>query len=388
MTGQGISVGVGSPHRFWTFDLGEQLYRRGLLDHLYTMYPKSRVESIPSRKIRSFPWVLGVAEIATRMGVDRRRARWNPVLIESYDRWLSHRLEACTVFHCMSSFGLLSHHRAKATFGALTVCDRGSAHIGFQDRILQDERERWGLRPEPIHPRVVHRELEEYRVCDIITVPSPFAQRTFLAEGVAPEKLRCVPLAANLAMFRPMQKEDDVFRVLYVGAISLQKGIPYLLQALASLRLPRFELWLVGPETSETRFIFSRFPGSYRYVGMIERSKLSWYYSQASVLVLPSVQDGFGMVMAQAMACGVPVIASTNTGVDAIFADGEAGYHVPTRDPEALREAVLKLYRNPEERSHLSTRALEQVQGLGGWDSYGETMVGIYRDALASRSSS
>lgn len=382
---QEISVGVGSPKPYWTFDLGRQLRKRGLLQGLYTMYPKSRVQSIPSWQIRSFPWVLGAAEVATRLGVDRRRTRWNPLLIESYDRWLSHRLEECTVFHCMSSFGLFSQVRAKTEFGALTVCDRGSAHISVQDRILQEEQARWGLPPDPIHPRTVHRELEEYKAYDLITVPSPFAQRSFVDEGIPPEKLRCLPFGADLSMFAPLQKEDDVFRVIYVGAMSLQKGVPDLLQALTSLHLRRFELWLIGPETSETGFILSRFPEGYRYLGMIPRHKLSWYYSQASVLVLPSVQDGFGMVMAQAMACGVPVIASRNTGVDALFADGEAGYHVPIRDPDALREAVLTLYRDPEKRARLAGRALEMIQRLGGWESYGEAIVRTYQDALASR---
>ncbi len=289
------------------------------------------------------------------------------------------------MFHCISSFGLLSHHRAKTEFGALTVCDRGCAHISVQDQILQEEQARWGLPPDPIHPGTVRRELEEYEACDLITVPSPFARRTFIAEGVPAEKLRCLPFGADLAMFTPMQKEDDVFRVLYVGAMSLQKGVLDLLEALTSLKLQRFELWLVGPETSETDFILSRFPEGYRYFGAIARDQLSWYYSQASVLVLPSVQDGFGMVMAQAMACGVPVIASRNTGVDALFADGEAGYHVPIRDPEALREAVLTLYRDPEKRRRFALRALELIQGLGGWESYGEAMVKTYQDALDSR---
>lgn len=380
-----LQVGLGSPNRHWTFDLGRELQERGVLHRLYTMYPKSRVESVPTERIRSFPWVLGPVVAATRLGIDRNRTRLNPVVIQTYDRWLSRRIEPCTVFHCVSSFGLLTHQRAKSRFGALTVCDRGCAHIGFQDRILGEEQARWGVDRHPIHGATKQRELDEYEICDLITVPSPFALRTFLQEGVPPEKVRCVPFGADLSIFRPMPKEDDVFRVIFAGAISLEKGVPYLLEALKSLDLPRFEVWLVGPKAPETDFIFSLFPDGYRYLGLIPRTELSWYYSQASVLVLPSVQDGFGMVMAQAMACGVPVIATEHTGVDALFADGEGGYHVPIRSSEALREAIVRLYDDREERDRLAANALERIRHLGGWRTYGETMVSTYREALASR---
>ena len=380
-----VQVCLGSPNRSHTFDLGRELHQRGVLKRLYTMYPKGRVESVPNPLIRSFPYVLGTSVVLQRLGLGTLHQR-DPMVIDTYDRWLSRAVEECSVFHCTSSFGLRTHIRAKRRFGALTVCDRGCAHIGFQDRILAEERDIWGIPGDRINPGVVARELEEYDVCDIVTVPSPFARRSFVAEGVPKDKLRCVPLAADLGMFRPLPKEDRVFRVLYVGAISLEKGIPYLLQAFADLDLPNAELWLVGAAAEEGQRILERFKGRHRYLGPKPRKDLAWYYSQASVLVLPSVQDGFGMVMAQAMACGVPVIASVHTGVDALFADGQAGYHVPIRDAAAIAEALLRLYEDPELRAGLAAAAIQSLRALGGWQTYGDTMVELYRSSLAARS--
>jgi starch synthase len=384
MTSRPVEVALGSPNRHWTFDLGRELRERGLLKRLYTMYPKGRVEEVPAPTIRSFPFVLGASVALARLGLGTQGGR-EPLVIDTYDRWLSRAVEECTVFHCVSSFGLRTHRRVKRDFGALTVCDRGCGHIAFQDRVLTEERELWGFPGKPIHPSVVARELQEYEECDIVTVPSPFARRTFVDEGVPEDKLRCVPFAADLSMFSPKPREDGVFRVMYAGALTLQKGVPYLLRAVGDLDLPNFELVLVGSPTDEGERILERFKGRYRYLGHKPRAELAWHYSQASVLVLPSIQDGFGMVMAQAMACRVPVVASVNTGVDALFADGEAGYHVPIRDSDAIREAVLRLYEDPELQDHLAAAALERVRSFGGWRAYGDAMAEVYRTGVEAR---
>ena len=159
---------------------------------------------------------------------------------------MARRLEACDVFHSLSGYGLRAHRVARQRYGALTVCDRGSSHILYQDEILAEEHSLWKVPYRRIDPRVVDRELQEYEECDLITVPSDFAYRTFIEKGVAKEKLRLVPYGVDLSLFRPVPKRDKIFRVIYVGALSLRKGIPYLLQAVEALGLPGFELWLIG----------------------------------------------------------------------------------------------------------------------------------------------
>src|SRR5205807_9930594 len=112
---------------------------------------------------------------------------------------------------------------------------------------------------------------------------------------------------------------DAVFRVIYAGPLSFQKGIPYLLRALCGPGMPPIDLWLVGAALDEIKPVLAEYRGRYRYLGVVPRTKLSWYYSQASVFVLASIQDGFGMVQAQAMACGLPVVATRNTGAEDLF---------------------------------------------------------------------
>jgi glycosyltransferase involved in cell wall biosynthesis len=167
--------------------------------------------------------------------------------------------------------------------------------------------------------------------------------------------------------------------------MSLQKGVQYLLEALASLRLPRFEIWLIGSLLPEIKPFLAKHEGHYRYLGAIPRTELFKYYSQGSVFVIASIQDGFGLVQSQAMACGLPVIASAHTGAEDLFTDGVEGFIVPIRSPEAIRERVLHLYQHPEVRDEMARAALYLAQSLRGWDTYGEQTVTYYQAALAHR---
>jgi glycosyltransferase involved in cell wall biosynthesis len=126
----------------------------------------------------------------------------------------------------------------------------------------------------------------------------------------------------------------------------------------------------------------ARYGEGFKYLGPKPRAELYHYYSQASVFVIASIEEGLAMVMAQAMACGLPVIATTNTGAEDLFTDGVEGFIVPIRNPEAIREKVLYLYKNPEVREQMSQAALRRVQTPGGWNEYGDHVAHAYGRAL------
>jgi glycosyltransferase involved in cell wall biosynthesis len=313
-------------------------------------------------------------------------ASLNWLATETFDRWVSARLRGCHVFHFLSGCGLLAQRVAKQRFGAVAVCDKGSTHVLSQDAILAEEHARWGVpyRP-PFDRRIVERELQEYDEADVILVPSSLVYNSFVERGMPREKLRKIPYGVDLRQFYPTEKKDDVFRVLYVGMINLRKGIPYLLEAVGRLRLPRFEVWLIGLAYDDAKPFLRRYEGSFRTFGYLPREKLFAYYSQASVFVIASIEEGLATVQLQAMACGLPVIATTHTGAGDLFTDGVEGFIVPIRDAEAIREKVLYLYNHPDVRREMGRAALERVRQLRGWDAYGDAVVSMYRELVALR---
>jgi glycosyltransferase involved in cell wall biosynthesis len=300
---------------------------------------------------------------------------------------MARNLEPCDVFHCLSGFGLAAHAVAKQRFGALTVCDRGSTHIVSQDELLREEHDRWGLEFAGVPRSMVSRELAEYEECDAIVVPSTHARRSFLDWGIPPHKVHLVPWGVDLELFRPVETgRPSRFTVLFVGTISVRKGIGYLLEALHD-RASRGELdiLLAGEVEPAVRPILRRFEGSFRHLGHLPRSQLASVYSRASVLVLPSVEEGLALVLAQAMACGLPVIATTSTGAEDLVTDGAEGFIVPIRDPAAIAERVDELRRNDSLLQSMQESAKRRARSLAAWTSYGDSIVRLYRSLLAAR---
>lgn len=377
-----VRVGTTSP--FWIFDLARQLEARGHLEELFTGFPPWWVKGVPRGRVRSFPWLVSTKSLLAKWGAESLASQLSWPSLWTLDKWMAKNLSDCDIFHCLSASGLETHRVAREKYNALTICGRGSSHAVYQREILTEEYSRWGMQYDSGDDRILERELKEYEECDLVTVPSTFAKRSFIEMGVPEEKVRQIPYGVDLSTFKPVEKKDDVFRVLYVGSLGLPKGLPYLLKAVSELDLPNFECCLIGPKKAEIEPFLEKYEGSYRYLGPKPRAELYKYYSQGSVLVLPSIQEGLALVQAEAMACRLPVIATPNTGGEDLFTDGKEGFIVPIRDPDAIRARIQYLYDNPGERSRMAKEAFNTVQSLGGWDDYGAQIVKTYEEAISS----
>ncbi|MBW4496718.1 MAG: glycosyltransferase family 4 protein [Oscillatoria princeps RMCB-10] len=373
--------------RFHAFDLALQLQKRGFLETLISTYSKleitkygiepSLIHSLVNLEIMARAW----QRVPRLLKGERNLQLW---FHERFDRAARNFISTeSELFVGWSSLCLDSLRRAKE-LGALAVVDRGSCHMAYQTQIMQEEYERWGMKFTATHSGVYERELQEYAEADRIAIPSLFVKRTFLERGVPESKLIHVPYGTSLKQFYPVPKEDNIFRIIHCGGITLRKGVQYLLQAFYELKLPGAELWLVGRVCPD--FFLSQYKSDSIIIKSKQhQNKLRWFYSQCSVLCLASIEDGFGMVIPQAMACGLPVIHTTNTGGEDIVRAGVDGFSVPIRDVEALKEKILFFYENPDRLADMGKNALVQARKSLSWDDYGEKMVTAYQSALAKR---
>jgi starch synthase len=117
-------------------------------------------------------------------------------------------------------------------------------------------------------------------------------------------------------------------------------------------------------------------------LGHLNWDQLRQRMSQCHALVLPSIEDGFGLVLAQALACGCPVIATDHTGAPDLLQNDEAGYIVPIRRSDLLADRLQQLADSPQTQERFRHKAPELVKNLGGWHQYGEEAVHIYRSLL------
>jgi len=378
--------------KFHTFDLARELHARGHELTVFTGYPRFKLkgEQLPQAAIRTFPWLHApYVGLGSRWGFDsgfmREFGQWN---LETFGRHVSRNIPECDVYSGLSSSAGDAGSVVKAR-GGRYICDRGSSHIRVQDAILTREYDIWGVPHARIDPRIIAREEREYATADIVTVPSTFAYRSFVDAGVAAGKLRVIPYGVNLTRFQKVGDPDPAaFDVLYVGGVSIQKGIPYLLQAFARIEHRRKRLTIVG-HCDRPMLNWLRQRGlvkdgdPVRFTGPMPQPELKQIMSRSHVMVLASVQEGLALVQAEALACGCPVIGTHHTGAEDLFTDGQEGFIVPIRDVDALAERMQALADDPYRQQMMSAAALARVRHLGGWSTYGERVAGLMEELAA-----
>lgn len=374
--------------RFHLFNLSQQLLKRDYLNQLITSYPKFEAVKygIPKDKVSS----IIIKEILFRgwnklPGFLRRIYDPEYFIHDLFDRIAAARLKkGADIVICS---GLRTLEKARK-FGAITIAERGSSHILYQNKILQEEYQKYNVRVEPFmlaHPKIIEDELREYQQIDYISIPSSFVRRTFLEYGVSESKIIQVPYGVDLSSFKQIPKNDNVFRIVFAGGMCLRKGVHYLLQAFAELNLSNSELLLIGSLRDQIRPFFKKYEGKFKWLGRIPQRELYRYYSQGSVFVMPSIEEGLALVQPQAMACGLPVICTTNTGGEDIIRNGVDGFVIPIRSVEALKEKLVYLYKNPEICRQMGQSAKSRVSRGFTWDDYGDKMIEAYKKILGNK---
>jgi glycosyltransferase involved in cell wall biosynthesis len=377
--------------KFHSFDLARQMDRLDALSAIYTGYPrfKLRKTGLDPARIRCFPWIQTLYMARARFGITsdwlERQMAWlsNCAL----DRYLARTMPQCDVLMALSNTAVAAGRTAHEA-GALYVCDTPHTHARYQDRILREEFAIHGASCPGIDPRIVDRQEQEYAMADAITVASRYVERTFVQMGVDRAKIHVAPYGVNLSRFHPCGEPDpDEFNVLYVGTVSIRKGIPYLLDAFDRLRHPKKRLSLVGILKPEILPFLARRRNrsTVHCLGHQPQETLKNVMSRSHVMVLPSVDEGFGMVLAEAMACGCPVIATANTGGPDLITDGKEGFIVPIRDADAISARLEALAQCPEMRAAMSAAALEKTRALAGWDTYGDAVYGLFNELLGAK---
>ena len=361
---------------FHHFELAHQLHRRGHLRRIYSTWPWARLkrEGLPRALVGTFPWVhLPDYLLDFRSfyppAISRQMKRINPLV---FDEWTRLVVPRCDAFIGISGAGLLTGQKVQRS-GGKYVCDRGSTHQRFMDRVLREEFARWAL-PLPVEvPYVAEREEACYAAADRITVPSSVARRSFVEMGIAPEKVSVIPYGVRLDRFQKVAEPDlDSFEVLFAGQVSLRKGVPYLLEAFARVRHPRKHLTLAGFVQAHMKELLPRLPtAQVTFAGAVSQAELVERMSRSHCLVLPSVEEGLALVQAQAMACECPVIATVATGAEDLFTNGVEGFIVGDRDVDALALRMQQLADDGELRARMAAAARMRVGSVGGWDEYG-----------------
>jgi glycosyltransferase involved in cell wall biosynthesis len=286
-------------------------------------------------RTRWFPWTPALRRTGDAL-LPAGSAAWTDfAACRLFDRWAARGLSgsgADAVIACEIS-ALATFEEARRR-GLATLLDAPSLHHTAQDRLH-------GTTDSPrLHRRIVALKDAEIALADHILTVSELARQTYLEAGVPPEKVHAVPLGADLELFAPdgLGKDGPECTFLFSGAAIHRKGLDLLLAAFDRTRAeaPALRLRLIGPRGDSSHLLDRWEGGAIDVLGALPQATLAAELRRADVLVLPSRNDSYGMVVAEALASGLPVLVSEMVGAKDLVAEGRSGWIVPVGDVAAL----------------------------------------------------
>lgn len=301
-----IKIAVITPGRSHLLDMSKQFLRYGASVKFYTIVPKSRCEKfgLPAKNVVSFFYVCAPLMFLFRkvkFPFDINRYIYY-IICRLTDILSALFLKDCDILISISGCSLIAARKAQKKYGALFFCDRGAKHIIEQDKILKNI-----PNAKQVFKKDIPIELKQYDLADRIILPSTHTYESFIQHGFSPNRLFVNPYGVSLDMFSPINTAIPIYDVIFVGNLSKQKGGDLLIEVCSELKLKTLHVGSLSDVKIPQNELFV-------HVDPVNQTELNEYYSKAKILALPSRQDGFGLVLFQAMACGLPLVYSHNTG--------------------------------------------------------------------------
>ena len=364
-------------------------YARNLYTELRALHPERTVhlllQSVPRRVVMN-GWITGDTDAVT---IQRRP-------------WWQKQSGFGTLYQLASRYyyprripqGYALYHVTSQMMGA-SVRHVGRAVVTVQDLVAF----RYPRNHPWISTRIRAGHFEALRRAAAIIFPSEFSRKDFLARFRYPEQdAFVVPLGAG-DPFRPAYRAHaraklnlppDLPLLLHVGSEEPRKNVETLLRALprVATAVPNVQLVRIGGRSHRASRLIRRLNlgEAVRYVHDVSDDILALWYAAADVFVFPSLLEGYGLPVLEALRCGCPVIAANTSSIPEITGGREAAVLLDDpRDAEALAAAIARVLRDPAQRAQLRERGLKRADALS-WGNTAKQTAAVYEHALAGKS--
>ncbi len=341
-----ISISATNPCHL--YDMARELARLDALGCYYSGYPQWKLANAEQIAIRTHSFRTTIVYALLKLPEKFRPSARSLFLWQdhSFDRWVGRNLRPCEFIHAMPGQALHTLKKAKQ-LGIATVLNHATGPVREWVRIMEPEYARAGLRLADVCPfddAYFAREDEEYALADFHCVASSVVRDQLVACGIAPSKIWIVPYGADRTVFfPPEQTATHHFRIVFAGQLSLRKDMRTLLRALELLNRADWEMHFYGGIAGEVRADLENYHGAtpLTFHGAVSQRTLADAFRAGSVLVLPSLEEGFGLVVPQALNCGMPCLVSDCVGAKDLIEHHRNGSIFPAKNATALADELI-----------------------------------------------
>jgi glycosyltransferase involved in cell wall biosynthesis len=341
-----ISIAATNPCHLYPLAL--ELHKLEALGCYYSGYPDWKLTPPPGLPVRthSFRTTIVYGALKYIPAILRPSPRslflWQD---HGFDAWVGRALDPCDFLHAIPGQALRGFERARK-LGVKTVLNHATGPVRNWVRIMEPEYTRVGMRLADVCPydaAYFAREDKEYELADYHCAASTVVRDQLIALGIPPEKIWLAGYGADPAIFHARARATpDKFRILFAGQLGLRKGLRTLLKALDQCARPDWEMHFYGGVAPEAEPDLAAYQGAtpLHLHASVSQLQLAEAMRRASILVLPSLEEGFGLVVPQALNCGLPCIVSDQVGGKDLIHHRENGSIFPSGNEESLAEEL------------------------------------------------
>ena len=366
----------------WPHRLGRLLSSKAR-QRLYAQLAKRRKRGLRDEMVRTYPWIEGPFLLSKHRMMPRWMPDTLPLRNRIFHRFVAKHVESTApkALLCYDGCGVEVFQAAEHV-GALKILDQTICHLTTAVA-TSENMANLDLQIRLPTQQQLEQHSEETRQADLILAGSGFVKDSLERIGIAADKIVILPYGVDLELFSPAaeKKVGGELTAVFAGQLAVRKGVTYLLEAFQGLTNLNCKLVLIGGGTSDKKTL-ERYGVPFEHVPWVPRTELARRYKEADFFVFPSLLEGSALVTYEALASGLPVITTPNSG--SVVRHGIEGLIVPPRDVDALRKSIQKLALDGELRRKMGFAARKRAEEYS-WSKYHQRLAAIIHDKLAKR---
>lgn len=373
--------------RGWAFQLANSLNKKNNLDYIVTSYPKfiTQKYKIPKNKVKS----VFILEIIVRglrkinKFLKKIKIILNPANIGDiladliYSKFYKIYSDVYILGFGNSTSRLIKFAKRK---NIRTIYFLNNSSPKFRLK-LRDEYLKLGLIDYYTKEKIslTERINKNIQDADYVGCISSFQRDSYVEEGILDiNKTLTTIMGVDTSIFFPKKIKKDKFIIISVGNDFVRKGFKYLIEGFNELDLKNSELWLVGDLDKNLASKVVKLKKNNFFINTVNEFDLPNYYNKASIFCLPTLEEGAPAVISQAMACGLPIIATKNCQAPDILDNGKNGFIVEEKNSNDIREKINYFYNHPDKMLQMSKAAAKYANEKLSYDAMTKNIIDFF----------